>query len=668
MKNLHFLFNKFQKTKNFLCIPIIFLTLLTVHSQIIENPYDSNGWSILNPENTSKILYVSSSGDDTTGEVYSNTATEIGSNPILPAGAINPFRTIAAAVNQISNGEAAWILLKRGDVFYERLRNIKNGNSLTRPIVYASYGPGSQPPLLKTGANNGISACCLGTQHVWFIGLSFYAHTRNPDDIDFVNYDGGDGINFFTANNQTTENILIEGCTFNFYRSNVIQGYRMGTIKNIRVRRNIIRNNYGTIVNGDIKHSQGFFTSNIKGGILLEENIFDHNGWFSKAGGSDDAVRQATIFNHHTYFYHTENAIFRGNAFHRPSSIGNKWANTETGDAANITIKDNFYNDCEVAISMGGNDATNPHRFKDITIKDNIITSPGLSQPTNRTLGWNIGINDWDNGEVTKNLIIHQTSPSVDNGRGISITGENRNLTVSENILYNLGGTEGIRMSTLVSNTNVSVTNNELTAPTSLNSGFMVNMYDGNYTSLMSNNAYELQDDTANNFNVSGTRYSLNDWMSETGATNTITTVYPDPSRSFDRYVSEVLGLANRNEYYQNLANINYLNWNTAYTASAINKWIKEGFYGDGTLSTPDDELNASTIQTYPNPGTGILKVKSSIEGNYQVHNQLGQIILSEKFNQYNEIDLTRQAAGLYLINFYDQSKNKIKTFKYLKR
>ncbi len=670
MKNLHLFFLNISSNKKKLLIPIVLFALLTGHAQLVENPYDSDGWSILDPANTSKILYVSSSGDDSTAEVYSNTAGEVGSNPILPSGTIRAFRTIGAAMQNVSNGDAAWILLKRGDVFYQRIGNYKkNGESLTRPIVFASYGPGNQPPLLKTGSNAGISACCRDTRHIWFIGLSFYAHTRNPNDPEYVGHQGGDGFNFYAAKNHTIENLLIEGCTFNFYRSNVLQTLRGGFIENVRIRRNTFRNNYGTTNdNGEVIHSQGLFTSNIKGGFLLEENIFDHNGWYSRAVNGAPAVSRATIFNHNTYFYHTENAIFRGNAFHRPSSIGTKWANTDSGDAANITIDNNLYNDCEVAISMGGNDDTQPHRFKDITIKENVVTSIGLSQQTNRTLGWNIGINDWDGGDVMRNLIIHQTNPSVNNVRGISVTGENRNLSISKNIIYNLGTGDMFRISALVNNTNVSITDNEITQSASRTGGFMVNMVDDDYRSIMSNNTFELQDDTSNAFNVDGSRYSLNSWMTQTGATNTITPAYPDPSRSFDRYITEVLGLSGRDEYYQNLEGMNYLNWDTAYTAAPINAWIKEGF-GNSFLSTTTNEpARASSINVFPNPGSGVLKVKSLIDGHYEVYNQLGQIVLSGIFNQDNDINLTKQPSGLYLINLYDSSNKRVKTTKYLKK
>jgi hypothetical protein len=636
--------------------------LSTVHGQVIENPYDSNGWSILNVANTTKILYVSNAGDDDTGVVYSNTAGEIGSDPILPVGPINPFLTIAAAASQVSNGEAVWILLKRGDVFFESLVS-KSGNSFVRPMVYASYGSGNQPPLLKTGPAAGINGCCHDTKHLWLIGLSFYAHTRNPDDTaDYINADGTSGFNFYTGDNYTIDNILIEGCTFSFYQGNVIQG--SGFLKNIRLRRNVLRNNYSTI-----SHSQGLYTNNITGGILLDENIFDHNGWHIQSYSTNGKENgQATIFNHHTYFSHVQDVTFRGNAFHRPSSIGNKWTATEPGSTADITIENNFYNDCEVAISMGGNDETASHRFKNISFSDNVITSSGLSQPTNRTLAWNISINDWDNGVVNKNLIIHQTHPPINNGEGISFKGENRDLMVSENIFYNLENTVAFRMNNLNGNTNVSITNNELTQEL-LGSGLMVHMVDADYTSLMSNNAYALQENSANNFNITGTNYSLDDWIGgvgEVGATNTVTSVYSDPNRSFDRYVVEVLDLEDRNEYYQKLDRMNYLNWNVEYTATAINDWIRSGFLG--TISSNDNQVNSSLIKMFPNPGTGMIRIKSPTEGNYQIYNVEGKIILFGKLYWFSEIDLTNELTGLYVIKFYDQSSNLIETIKYLKR
>lgn len=114
------------------------------------------GWTELNPASASKVLYVSSSeGDDATAQVYAMPATELGSDPRHPAQGVKAFKTIAAAESQVAQEEAAWILLKAGDTFYEVL-NIKSGKSAGEPAIYSYYGGGSEPPLLKTGAKMAI--------------------------------------------------------------------------------------------------------------------------------------------------------------------------------------------------------------------------------------------------------------------------------------------------------------------------------------------------------------------------------------------------------------------------------------------------------------------------------------------------------------------------------
>src|SRR5690606_1309445 len=119
---------------------------------------------------------------------------------------------------------------------------------------------------------------------------------------------------------------------------------------------------------------------------------------------------QATYHNHNTYFANTKNTTFTGNSFHRGSSMGTKWsANNGEASASDIDIVNNLYHDNEIGISMGGNVKEPPFRFKNINITENIITSTGKSNTTNRNVAWNVEIEDWDEGVFSNNLIIHQT-------------------------------------------------------------------------------------------------------------------------------------------------------------------------------------------------------------------------------------------------------------------
>ena len=552
------------------CLLYLFLSwsIATVSAQ------STGGWTALNPANASKMVYVSASdGNDGTAQVYAPTSATVGSDPFHPAGSVRAFRTVAAALSQTSEGEAAWVLLKRGDVFYEGLET-RSGASPSRPFLYASYGSSRQPPLLKTGANSGFSHCCNSLNNFWVVGLSFYAHTRNPDDPDYRGPSGSSGFRFYSGEGHSTTDILIEGCVFRFYESNAING--PGHYTNIRVRRNMIFDNYS--VEG---HAQGFYASHLNG-LQLEENIFDHNGWYkqqSVSGQQKKEEGQATMFNHNTYFADNQNVVFSKNSFYRPSSIGNKWtANQGEASTSNIKIIDNLYHDFEIGISIGGNKSDPPYRFKDITLSGNVFSNPNLSRPTNRSLGWMIDINDWDNGVCSNNYLLHQRQDKLGNARGIRVEGQNRNLQVRNNVLYNLKNSTYIEVvgTDFVS---TKISGNTLTFPASQEQ-YYVSSQPAAPPAIFSSNVYSAADQYAQSFRVGSSRVGYSPWVAaarESGA-SVAAPDYVDPDRDVLTYVSHVLGLRSMDAFYQELRKQSYLNWREEYTTEAIIRWIKAGY------------------------------------------------------------------------------------------
>lgn len=539
---------------------------------------DNQGWTVLDPVQVEKILYVSATGDDASAQVYTLPSEAVGEDPQLPQGPVNAFQTIEGAASNVSDGEAAWILLQRGDTFENQSLVKKQGTSEQAPFVYSYYGAEGAAPLLKTGAAGAINVCCEDFAHFWIVGLSFYAHTRNPDDPDYQGPRGNPGFRFLAQNSHRIENILVEGCTFRYYANNVVQG--QGEFANVRIRRNGIFDNYSTTA-----HSQGLYAGNVED-LVLEENVFDHNGWYRQAtdtqpGTDSKANGQGTKFNHNTYFANVSDVRFVGNAFYRPSSIGTKWtANNGPGSASGIEMTDNLYHDCELAISIGGNDTdpANPYRFRDIVLRDNVISSPGLSAPTNRVLGWGIEIDDWDQGQAVNNLIIHQNSEGVRNGQGIILKGQNREVVIEDNVLYDLVNTIGFDVREIVSLSEVAIRQNVVEADLATKQAARLSEPLASYP--FTGNTYVAADPGEPSFRIGADNLNLAQWQERTGETGVSTTApsYPDPERSVEQYVEEVLGLSDMATFYAALRQQTKLNWQVSYTAPVINAWIKEGF------------------------------------------------------------------------------------------
>ncbi len=650
----------------------VLLIILLVTTNVISQNLNSEGWTILDIKNAEKIIYISSvEGNDATAQIYESRASVIGNNPFLPSGAIKAFKTIEEAKKIVNNGEATWILFKRGDVFTEGLFSI-SGKSAEKPLVFASYGAKKEMPLFHI---NGLSAFRNNTKtlkYVYVIGLSFYVPTRNPDSAEFTGFkEGGPtGISLLCLDGRCELNtILIEGCVFRFFRGSSIQRQNDGVVKNIKLRRNLILDNYG-----HNSHSQGLFTGLVDG-FLLEENIFDHNGWYKQQiekGQSNSSEGQATKFNHNTYFQNAKNVIFKENAFYRTSSIGTKWtANDGEASASNIEIVNNLYYDFEVGISIGGNKTDAPYRFKNITIKENVFNSAGLSRQTNRTLGWNVEINDWDNGVLASNYIVHQNNDEVDNGNGIILKGQNRNVTIENNKLYNLKNTNYLNLDIdgMQEYENTVIKNNKFFKIDEASKHVFGKIAFPSSGLRLEDNKYIGKEPS---FRVNRKTETLEEWSttSKEDITNSKEVPdYKDPTRSLERYVTEVLGLTSMDDFYTSLREQNILNWRKEYTTKVINDWIKNGFKKEGALGIDDiDEVTSNKFLIY-NYGDGSFKLQSNVltlVDTLEVLDLNGKVLYEVTLKDLYG-DIYNLSSGLYFFRFMKENQQVTVVEKYLK-
>jgi hypothetical protein len=536
-------------------------------------PVDEKGWTILKPAKDSLIIYVSSSaGDDATGQVYAVNAPVVGADPQKPAGDVKPFKTVDVALKKVRSDSPDWLLLKRGDTWFESLP-LRSGRSGTEPMVVSSYGTEGERPLLKTGAAPGVAYRTGDPHHIVVAGLHFYAHTRDPESKDYKGGAGANGFNLYVGKGRSAQGLLLEDCAFRFYTSNVIQG--PGLIKDVVIRRSLIADNYC-----DFHHSQGMYTNNVS--LLLEENIFDHNGWLPKrlSIGPKGRRGRATMFNHNTYFSNSRSVIFRRNMFLRPASSGNKWtANGGPASARDLIMENNLYVEGEIGISAGGNKA-GPLRFKNVAIKDNVFLHIGRGQPTGRNLGWGIGVSDWDGGVVSGNTLIHRPTDKVTGVHMLTVGASDknalcRNVTVKENIFcgapvhftQNAERLEGIAF-----------TANRLLAPWQPRP--LVVSRAGVKGCVFSKNVYGSMAPAERWFSVDRADISLKQWLLLTAERDAKVEAIErkETDLSIESYMTHLELKPSIEAFIEEARKQSRANWRAEFTAAAVNDWVRMGF------------------------------------------------------------------------------------------
>ncbi len=558
---------------------------------------DADGWSILTPSSDSRIIYVSESdGNDNNALIYSPGDSAIGDDVYHPTGSIKPYRSIATALSQMRKGYPDYLLLKKGDIWrYEDTIEIVEGASPSERSVIASYGSAPAQPKILTGTSSALLFWYNKSINSAVIGLHFVAQKRIPAGSEFVSFGNTENPRGFVITGHGVMAILIEGCTFEWYANNVVAAVgEKERKKDIIFRRNVISHSYS-----EKGHSQGFFSS--KASILLEENIFDHNGWYQQGDGGTKAGGRATMFNHNIYFEGSHNTIVRKNIFLRPSSMNtkftsNSYESTDQIHAKNILVDNNVFIDGEIGISLGGNaDNHNGYRWENILVINNVIDHMNQSLPTNRGLAWGIGIQDWNGGRVAGNILTSYGGGDVTNVSGFRISGFLRNVSIDNNIAYNVAPHSSKSYATFIATItdgergaipvkqNVNITNNHFILPdTSSDTGNLLDLSVSSQTGITfdRNTYYSAYMNTVKEFQISGNRYTFEDWISNINE-KTYSNVIPDyidADRNIETYIRSIGISGGIAAFADQATKRSKDNWNYNYTADAILNYIWGGF------------------------------------------------------------------------------------------
>jgi len=529
-------------------------TELAQRTVLVDSSFASwggSGWTTFTASPGTRKVYVSSaSGND-------------GNNGLSPATA---KRTIAAGVALLRDGYPDWLLLERGGVWNEGLGHwVLSGLSPTEPMLVATYGSAAARPLLKSGTKDGMylqpgggSPAAIG--NVSFFGLHFLADGYHglTDQV---------GVRMLLP----SSHVLFEDCEFEAYAVNLVfQGYG-GRHTDIRVRRSLILDAYA---DHSIGHSQGLYAYAVDG-LLIEDNVFDHNGWSETIPGAGP-----DIFNHNLYIDNDNtDVVVRGNIIANAASHGMQLR------PGGVCV-DNLFVRNSIALQVGGGNHPDPGGVI-AEVHDNVILD-GKNIDASNPRGWAMWFANVASGHVSGNVVAHNslgTQPlAVDfeghhMGDTVASIGVH-DLVVEDNVLYDWGGNVVVQ-GDYGELSGITFQDNDV-QDFSHSSSLVEHLLSGSVLAIASNgNHFFSQPVPASGWmTVGSSTKSLSQWKSMVGDPSSAAQqmLYLDPNRSPASYNALLGGPATLAGFLASARQQSSVDWKPEYTAVHVDSYLRGGF------------------------------------------------------------------------------------------
>lgn len=351
---------------------------------------------------------------------------------------------------------------------------------------------------------------------------------------------------------------------------------------------------------GVFKITSTDFTSDDAYGIAL---------YTGGAGGTDisgsnylnsaaSGVPESTIFNRNMYLSHGfGNTLVRGNIDANGASGG---VQLRMGGF----LDNNLYLQNPIAMIIGSsqNDSQNVSAL----VRNNVVL--GARNIDTQRQGKGIGVGSYlagsgygpswvENVEIYNNIIANIDRAGLGNIRGIEIAGDapHINLDIHHNIVYNWTNTswpnplDHRAFAFVINDLNPSTTNsffrnNIIQQPAS---GYIGASVTDQPLTLENNSYYSAEADSDITwsqgwFAISGfNTVTSGEWQSLTNDASVVPAaphVFSDPSRTIASYHSSISGGASFDAFIAQALLQSRLDWDSRYTANAVNTWIREGF------------------------------------------------------------------------------------------
>ncbi len=540
-----------------------------------------NGWTTFDLSADSLVVYVSSSdGDDANDGLTPSTAKA----------------TPEAGFALLRDGFPDFLLLKRGDTWRDTTltrRDLGNGNvgtvafksgrNVNEKMVISSYGNSIERPRLEVETHF-VNDHGRGYHHFAIMGLAIISYKKEPNTSDFNGASGG-GVRL--VGNARSSNILLED-NYLKYGEFIVQ-----SVDDIELRRNVIYRSYhiGTCLFRDdgTRHPfgdpgfrpSGMFMGGETDGALLEENIWDENGWNPDlpVGDSSNPGACATIYNHNIYLSDVKNIIVRNDIFMRASSIGIKVSGNYTGGIDGLTIDDNLFAEGEIGIAMGGNGrVADTHNNAEVT--NNVFTNIARTTPTTREFSWGITIENNNNTRYANNLFVNPLLSRNSFAFGLSQE-TNTDVTIENNTVY--GYEQALRVVEEDAWESINIRNNKFVTISA--TGPLVT-HRGNFDSVTYTDNEYFSNYTSANVRSDGwfdnvyPFIKIDEWRTRSGETGAeISSYVPvDNQRNLDTYAAYIGVGTTLNDFAIEARKQSRFNYRPEFTAKIVNDYIREGY------------------------------------------------------------------------------------------
>jgi hypothetical protein len=529
------------------------------------------GWTIAKPAADTRLVHVDPQGDDAR-------------DGATPATAV---RSLARAYLLMRPRQPDHLLLKAGGVWENQWLGDEygqwrlSGRAPDARMVITSYGEGPRPRIRLAPQRDGIHMSeDGGINHLAIIGIEFDGSLNSPTR--------GVGVKRrYAGDDFLMEDCLIRECASGFILDGVDK-----VQKGITIRRNVIVDNYSF---DGAAHSQGMYVDWAQG-VLIEQNVLDHNGW--REGKLD-----ATIYNHNAYIqYNVTDCVFRENIVARGSATGAQLRAGDTQGLNNLVLAN------PIGISGGSQQAPWPKIVWSGRLEHNVVLGaidiPGKGQIGGEARGWGVTWIRAKGARVAHNLVAHGVlTPRTGGNQARGLYSEDAAsdaCVVEGNVVYDWPGANARGAALVLDRALVAsetLRDNTFAQPTQ---GFVAIVPNKVSTlgGLFASNTFAGPGDNPDHWvtreNMSGVRMRafLNDLTRDANAATALAPAvarFPDPTRSIATYLRDLGHVAPAsaeggppaNDLEAFLLEARALrrgNWRDEFSAASVNRYMRAGF------------------------------------------------------------------------------------------